>query len=1656
MSKIFNHTIQPLGSTTSPVEDLALEVEDAFTSIEKSIDVSKTVITNFGDTFGNPTFESLGGHGVNKSTSEVHNMLPSESNIILKNIPNTGTLTLSYTDPNTGSTVNLKEVPYDQDFTDKDQFKISGKYVVLNIRVPNTKSVAVNATYSTKTFTLGGKKFLSNVVTKDDGTFELKPESLGSNSYALNYETSIKNNPEKHFNKTLKFFMREDYSEEYRKLNVTGYTFEDNRITFSSTELPTNISNVKVLAFAQNTDISTLLNALYKEFREHSHSNSDMSENINTSHLTNRFVNTDKISYKDDNVTNYLFPQYFNREGYNPDLDAVYENSILGDVFISRVISDTVQKYKGLDADSNSLIFGDPVRGHKIKYSRQDEALVLNTIMPMNGLKVVVNDDDKYGIGINDSTLKSNSEGLSINPQEETFNVKSKDTSKKYTSNFDKVVVDEAVLKNTTATKISINKVDIEAHTDNESVLVSSKDNTKKVIFSTPVEAEKIIVNSLVSPNEVTFKALNTGWAKFGDIHYKLNNDKDLVISDEGDPKERKIVYKLPTKFDGRMHAHHISPNTINFGNMVFNVDDATLGLNVFSTKPDQSTVKFVTGLEYSVGKGNLQVGDVHVQKNALSGSVTVSSQLPVTEMLFNVKTRFKELKTDNDSNVNIYKANFDKAFFGKTKLEKENDVLHIKHSASADPTGKVEVEVPINLQNATYNNLTGPAGSQATMDRLEVSTLSIGGILISNNGSLVPSTPSPPGTPTPPIPPGSTVTPSTPGATLSFAAKLEADEFSAKNASIDTLVTKAMDAKAVKIGNGTFAPDTNLHVTLTSTVNGTKFKVALDSEFNNLLASNLTSPKATITHGILEKLNIGDVSFVKSDDDVEVTRTSTNGVFKLNMPVEAQDFVATNFGTTNDATMKNIYGSTITVNGMTWSSNKEGHTTISSKDTEKKYIFDVPVVFSNSRNTLTSSSNYQLLPGDKISVNADNYITNYNGKFAAKMSKGFTYVGSGKDTGIKFALEEDSLATLKQYIASNAGAVATENEKNAFVEADVTDGIYFLQSTSKKIQSKGTVFGFNDPTAPRNIADLRKWLRAPLFSGPIEADSIKLAMVEEGTRNGISIGETRISVIGPNTECPTGLTTFESAEGIHFVSPLAKENTCRDLTYQEVNVGPLSIKGDGSAENSFTITEDLMVGGTASAAFLDITDQAAVNKLKVAEDVSVAGKAEFKNSISVANNIETSGNVVAKGDVEAQNFRVARDTEVARDLRVANDAYVTGDVVIEGSLSLTKGFQTVGLVKSVGVETENLKANVGEILTNFKVAGEHSVGGKLKVTASATVEGSLYAKGNAEVSESLVAKDLYSVKDTTVREKLTVLGGTELTGATINIGSDTSKIQMNGKLSINTDVFSVNAPTKIFSTLKVSEDAEFASRIQAKAGISVDSGIQAKGVISTESNVEVGSVLSAKSVEVAQDLRVGSSLISNSLTAESLVIQQRASINNLTISGSLSMPTDTTIVVGDIKANSFTQTNVGATSTFAGPLYLGKKLEVASDVQVNGSLYFDNGEFQLTSLGVKGKDAIVDVNKVRAELITGTNKIQPPPNLMTSGNAAAAAVSGIISSSTNYIRQENSLFEGITVFAQPIVANTIYYTDLVQVKESVGGAVNNSIDLTARRALYA
>ena len=167
MSNLFNHTVQPLGSTTSPVEDLALEVSDAFEKLSGAIDTSNTTIDSFKDVIGNPLFEDLKQHKVVSQFSESHTMLESESDIVLENIPYSDDISVTFND-STGSTIPLKLIQNNQDFTDKNQFKIFGKVLKLNIVVPTGKSVTINVVYRAESFALDDKKVLSNVLKKLD------------------------------------------------------------------------------------------------------------------------------------------------------------------------------------------------------------------------------------------------------------------------------------------------------------------------------------------------------------------------------------------------------------------------------------------------------------------------------------------------------------------------------------------------------------------------------------------------------------------------------------------------------------------------------------------------------------------------------------------------------------------------------------------------------------------------------------------------------------------------------------------------------------------------------------------------------------------------------------------------------------------------------------------------------------------------------------------------------------------------------------------------------------------------------------------------------------------------------------------------------------------------------------------------------------------------------------------------------------------------------------------------------------------------------------------------------------------------------------------------------------------------------------------------
>ena len=160
MQNLFEHTVQPLGSTTSPVEDLALEVTDAFEKIEEIVETDPKMIKSFRDAIGSPIFNSLKSHLTTKKVTESHNILERESNIVLENIPDVDSLSIFYVSQTTGDVVNLIKVDNNSDFTNKNEYKLDGKVILLNVDIPANKSTVFTVVYQTTTFGLNNKKLI--------------------------------------------------------------------------------------------------------------------------------------------------------------------------------------------------------------------------------------------------------------------------------------------------------------------------------------------------------------------------------------------------------------------------------------------------------------------------------------------------------------------------------------------------------------------------------------------------------------------------------------------------------------------------------------------------------------------------------------------------------------------------------------------------------------------------------------------------------------------------------------------------------------------------------------------------------------------------------------------------------------------------------------------------------------------------------------------------------------------------------------------------------------------------------------------------------------------------------------------------------------------------------------------------------------------------------------------------------------------------------------------------------------------------------------------------------------------------------------------------------------------------------------------------------
>lgn len=1883
MSKFFQHTPQKIGSTTSPTSDLALEVSEAFHKVEGLLDTEGTSLISFKDALGNALFSSIKPHKVTAELSETHTLLENESDIVLENKPDKDDIVVYYLSEDSSVTKTIEKIESNKDFTDVDQYKLLGKVLRLNVRVPKNSSLTLTVDYSTTTFDLNGQKFLPNVIKKDNEEYFIKPSNILVDSFELDYEVNLSDSLDKRINnpqETLHFFYSYDRNT-FEELDVTDYSIVDNKILINGNSLPTNLIDLEVITYTSNTSISELVDALVYEFINHDHSNNNISKNISHKDITNRFVNTSKISYKDSEVINYEHPQYLNREGYNPNLDSVYENAFLGDFFVSRIIDEAVQKFKGLDKDSYKIMFGEPTIGPSLKYSYTEEAMLLNSIAPLNSLYIKNNFDDKYVLRLNDTIIKSNtSDRLKIKPEGNTLDIRS-DSETKYSVLTDKIYSKESNVEKLTTQSLSINGITIAGDANGKSAIVSGSDIDSILKIDSNVVMNKLNVNELVSENTVSFNKVKTSQVEFKDISFINTADDNVQVISSSDTKKLEITVPLVVKEleTPRLTVGDLKPNQITFGDITLgvNADPADNGLVVTNNNSAESTIAFINDVKFNT----LSADAITSENNTLSnitakliklGGIslykTVDNNLTFSgagnKVIFNTIAQFVDLKAVNstiDKGI-ITDLVVDSLKIGEVLLRKTLD----NNLSITSSINKVIVGATVALSEVSATSFVSPIN---TLDRITSQRLTLGKVLLANvDDNIVVS---------------SEIN------KVIFTAFVEMNKTIINEITSNTAVITDLTADQFKIGDVYFNKTVEEDVVVSSDVNS--LIITADTAIDNLTsdiisAESLTATESTLIGLTSENVNIGAVKLAKTLENnlhisselnkviieaplelANVTSFSNskinlhsiisksikignhsflemaNGDVQLNVsnearpdstvtinsslitkvlkPLEIRGENATGFlnniemnilkignskitnyegktviqpttpevdkliiNTTtemvkasieelqsDEATLTKVYSKNVQVGPVSFREDLEGNalvtatssdhtldfqaatkflkttiekaiiTLVESKnvisdkvtigsiglikdidtgdmvlsrvDTLSKIIFDAPAEFNSAKinslvatglakvenleavslnianfifkkaegtnNLIVSSNsqdkfeirtpmtaqkftaeifsafNYTLFNNDRISIDAENYISNTNNRFEIANTKPISVVGSSRDSGIAFTHAIGARPSYKQYVSANSGAPAVVTEKNVFIETDVSTGVFLLQPTGSKITKDSVVYGFNDSTAQVNISDLTRWFRNDLYIKDLEASAGHFGINEESKKNGISIGDTRISVTGIDTDCPPGLTIFESQDAINFVKPLsANQKGCRDVVYQSLNTGPISVEGIASVDGSLAVTEDIIANGTIGATDISLNGTIEAVDALINGNLDVKGKATFSSDITFKNDIELVNDLNAAGRLKGRSLEVKEDISIGKSISIGEDATVERELTVRGGLNLNSGMTAEGTIKAEALNVENITAQNIMLLRNLEVAGSVEVQGKLGIKSSAVVEGSLTVNNYLDVKDNISTKDIYVLRDAVIKERLTVQNGLEVSGRTISIGSNTSQITLTGKLQLDTTDVKFNSAVYIYENLRITGDIISAGQIQNKGGIYTESSINAKGSITSESTIETESNIIAKTIEVGRNLSVENSISANNITTESISVSGTASVANLNISKSLSMPVDTSIVAGDVRFGSITQTQPSSLNSFAGDLTVAGNVEVLKDLEINQNLTFNNDSLNINSNGISGTDAKIAVDSVKANSFKGSETIQTPNHLAIANNAGANAVGSLIPNK-QFARMDYLVCDGIAVFNQAITAETIYYKNLVFAGDN-DGDTTGAVNIVARRALYA
>lgn len=702
--------------------------------------------------------------------------------------------------------------------------------------------------------------------------------------------------------------------------------------------------------------------------------------------------------------------------------------------------------------------------------------------------------------------------------------------------------------------------------------------------------------------------------------------------------------------------------------------------------------------------------------------------------------------------------------------------------------------------------------------------------------------------------------------------------------------------------------------------VRGSKIYFDAQKKVINLLSGNNLHGLNIEVGSEQKALLINNTSYIQEGSD-GLTLAGKGDIVRINPLTEAgtSTFIADNIEANDSIQTPSLKANEINVGNVLVSKEADNiHIGLKDTSVSAKLITSVTAEFADLNADHFNASTILVGDSDKIEIDSENYLTKHEHGFEITSEGPTKFVTSGLRTGL--AVGKNDALSFNVYTADYLGQQSSILDTNVYLETPTQTETYLLQSTTERVNYGPNTYKFQgEPeSGVITIENLKEWRRANLNAGNINSYSLTLKTSDGVKKNGLIIGDTKISSIGTGLDCPAGMTLIESSDTVSIIKPLpADEVECSDVNYQGLNAGATQIFGMLSVDDSILAVENITAGESLISRSLSVSESASLKTLNVQDETILSGTAEFNGFAKFLNRVEIVGSTTIDGSVDAMDLEIENYASIGGTLTVEGQSILKNNVIIEGALSTSAGFTTIGPIQSDSLKTGPIEAE------NIKAVGGIDVEGRVNLTGPTTVDGSLQVNGNTlvqgsfEATSELTTNSLYVTDSTVIGGRLTVQDSTILEGSNISIGTSGSTVTITGTLQLDATTTTFTGAVRVFKQLDVAENLKVSGDIYTSSRLSGTT-------LDVSAGATIGGLLKADSGEFNRKTYFVEGLKANSDSEFTRIRSSEATLGNATtttlfVNDQLTMGPDSTLKTENLVTSDFSQTSASAEVTFGG-----------------------------------------------------------------------------------------------------------------------------------------